>query len=200
MVTRVKICGLRDPSDAEWAIECGADYLGFVFEPSSPRFVGDMNWSPEWLDSVKAPRVAVFGEVSEQPSMRFDIVQAHAWPHWSGSESRLRFHVLRMGTLLGVDPPDFGEMSRTDKCLLDAYDARLHGGSGKVIDWDVAAMFVKEASVDVILAGGLTPDNVAEAIQKVRPYAVDVSSGVESSPGIKDHIKMRDFIQAAKGA
>ena len=72
------------------------------------------------------------------------------------------------------------------------------GGTGKTVDWDFAAEIVEVLPKPVILAGGLTPDNVGEAIRKVRPYAVDVSSGIESSPGVKDHAKMKDFIQAAK--
>lgn len=77
----------------------------------------------------------------------------------------------------------------------------MSGGTGERFDWNLASEIVRYfESAKIILAGGLTPDNVAEAIQKVRPYAVDVSSGVEVSPGVKDHIKMRDFIQAAKEA
>jgi phosphoribosylanthranilate isomerase len=99
---------------------------------------------------------------------------------------------------------DFRELYKRIKWirgwLVDAFHAARFGGTGETVDWDLAALVREQIGGPTILAGGLTPDNVAEAIRKVRPYAVDVSSGVEVSPGIKDPIKVRDFIQAAKGA
>jgi phosphoribosylanthranilate isomerase len=84
--------------------------------------------------------------------------------------------------------------------LLDAYNPTKFGGTGHRVDLLLAKEIVKESRIPVILAGGLTPDNVAEIIREVRPFGVDVSSGVEERPGVKDHVKMRDFIQAAQGA
>jgi phosphoribosylanthranilate isomerase len=84
--------------------------------------------------------------------------------------------------------------------LLDAYSENEYGGTGKRVDWELAATIVEKHGWPVILAGGLTPDNVAEAIRIVRPYAVDVSSGIESSPGIKDHGKMKAFVEAVRSA
>jgi len=84
--------------------------------------------------------------------------------------------------------------------MLDAYREDAYGGTGHQVDWDVAAEIVQRAERPVILAGGLTPDNICEAIQRVRPFMVDVSSGVEREPGLKDHAKLRDFVQAARQA
>lgn len=84
--------------------------------------------------------------------------------------------------------------------VLDAFSADGYGGTGKLVDWNDAALLVRRIKAPVILAGGLTPDNVAEAIRAVRPYAVDVSSGVERAPGEKDPVKVRDFVQAVRQA
>lgn len=187
-MTRIKICGLTRQEDAELAAELGADLLGFIFEPTSPRFVGDPDWSPEWLNRVDVPKVAVFGVATHEAPSAFDFVQAHTWQF----EPAHRFHVVRIGSEVEAPIPD------CDLILLDAYDRHAHGGTGKTIDWGIAAEFVCNCRKPVLMAGGLTPDNVAAAVEKVRPWGVDVSSGVESSPGIKDPAKLRDFFAAIR--
>jgi phosphoribosylanthranilate isomerase len=205
-VTKVKICGLVRPEDAEHAIESGANALGFVFEEGSPRYA---KTHLEVIQSLGpyAMTVAVFGRLHQAvlENSGCKVAQfetAHPWPPggmtsvitlrlqegWTSEEAVRR---LRQAESL---------IQNGDAILIDAYHPTLAGGTGHRVDWDLAAFIVESTRTPVILAGGLTPDNVAEAIQKVRPYAVDVSSGIESSPGIKDHLKMRDFIRAAKGA
>jgi len=196
-MTRVKICGLTNAADAEAAVDAGADALGFNFERSSPRFVGDGELP--WL-SVLPPfpvKIAVFGRV-DRPVTKglFDIIQGVEWNVFP-EPSPKRIHVVRLRP--GQTPEDVMEtLIHASMVLLDAYSPKAYGGTGEKVEWDLAAEIVKLSKIPVMLAGGLTPDNVAEAIQVVRPYAVDVASGVEEKPGIKDAVKMRDFVQAAR--
>ncbi|HWD37396.1 MAG TPA: phosphoribosylanthranilate isomerase [Fimbriimonas sp.] len=197
--TRVKICGLTNAADAEAAIDAGADALGFVFERKSPRFVGDGELP--WL-SVLPPfpvKVAVFGRV-DRPVARglFDIIQGVEWDVFP-EPSPKRIHVVRLRA--GQKAADVMQtVISASMVLIDSYSENRYGGTGKIVEWEVAAEIVRSSNLPVMLAGGLTPDNVAEAVQTVRPYAVDVSSGVEEKPGVKDEIKMRDFVQAVRGA
>jgi len=207
-LVRIKICGITRQGDAELAIELGADALGFVFEPLSPRFINpDTRF---WIGRIApyAHCVAVYGEKIDD--------------RWSGCNS---IQCIELSGVLHLEliPPVFkvvrprsadpavviGELKEwltrnpgrpIRGIVLDAFVDNAFGGTGARIDWDLAASLTRLSPKPVILAGGLTPDNVAEAIRTVRPYAVDVSSGVEVSPGIKDPVKMRDFIQAAKEA
>lgn len=183
-MTRVKICGITRVADAECAILEGADALGFVLEPSSPRYVADY---AALLDAATpfVSTVAVFGRFRIGEYGGFSVIQAFDPP------TRKDIKVVRDGKL-----PE-------DDCaavLLDTHDENALGGTGCVGDWDAAAELVKISQAPIILAGGLTPENVHEAIHKVRPYAVDVSSGVESKPGVKDHSRIKDFIQAVRDA
>lgn len=198
-MTKVKICGLTRAADAELAVELGADALGFVLEPSSPRRLDVQK--AEWLAGLPpfVPRVAVFGPIPHNAIFEpFHILQAIQFP----DEMRMRFKTIQSIRLKsGQTAEDFLELPRLGEAvLLDAHSDKAFGGTGKTIDWEVAAKIVDYSDRRVVLAGGLTPDNVTEAIRTVHPYAVDVSSGVETEPGIKDPGKMRDFIQAAKGA
>lgn len=189
----VKICGLREQADAELAAELGADLIGFIHEPTSKRFVG-AGFSPSWLAQIEVPKVAVYGPVTAPPEPAFSYIQAHTWPE-AWSDPRRRIVTYRVGS--GQPLPD---TSDADYVLLDAFDTHQHGGSGKVIDWDVAADLVAQLTVPVLLAGGLNPDNVAEAIRRVRPAGVDVSSGIEKAPGIKDSERLRAFVENARSA
>lgn len=195
----VKICGITRPSDAELAIEFGADALGFNHEPTSPRFLEETAW--KWIERLKpfTLKVAVFGKVRRGvPQGVFDFVQGCEWELFPMPFPK-RIHVIRLRP--GQKADDIIHQTvNASSILLDAYKDNSYGGTGHKVDWNLAAEIVARAERPVILAGGLTPDNVAEAVIRVRPYAVDVSSGIESGPGIKDPIKMRDFIQAAKSA
>lgn len=187
----VKICGLHRPEDVELAVTLGADLVGFVCEPSSPRFVGE-GWGPDWLFELPVPRVAVYGAVRKAPAA-FTFLQAHTWPSdWD--DPRPRLSVWRLGDPAGA--PTVDGIYR----LLDAYHPQQHGGSGEKIDWEEAARIVASSTSPVILAGGLTPENVAEAIRRVRPAGVDVSSGIEKAPGVKDPERLKAFIENAKSA
>lgn len=198
-MTRVKICGLTNAADSEMAIEAGADALGFNFERSSPRFIGDRELP--WL-SVLPPfpvKVAVFGRVDRPvPRGLFDIIQGVEWDVFP-EPSPKRIHVVRLRP--GQKAADVMEtVIHASMVQIDAYSPDAFGGTGERVDWELAAEIVRTAKMPVMLAGGLTPDNVADAIRAVRPYAVDVSSGVEEKKGIKDAHKVRDFIQAARSA
>jgi phosphoribosylanthranilate isomerase len=198
-MTRVKICGLTNAADAEAAVEAGADALGFVFERSSPRFVGDGELP--WL-SVLPPfpvKIAVFGRVDRPvPRGLFDIIQGVEWDVFP-EPSPKRIHVVRLRP--GQKSADvMDQVIHASMVLLDAFSPKAYGGTGEKVEWDLAADIVRHSKLPVMLAGGLTPDNVAEAIKEVRPYAVDVSSGVEEKLGVKDVIKMRDFVAAVKSA
>lgn len=195
----VKICGLTRAQDADLALGFGADALGFVHELSSPRCVGEEHY--QWIERLPplTPKVAVFGRVDRTvPLGIFDLVQGVEWQVYPVPFPK-RLHVLRLRK--GQRADDLVQQTvNAAAILLDAYREEAYGGTGHPVDWDLAAEIVQRAERPVILAGGLTPDNVAEAVRRVRPYAVDVSSGVETKPGLKDIAKLRDFIEAAKGA
>lgn len=197
---RVKICGLTNLRDARLAIEFGADALGFVHEPASPRYVGDE--PPKWVAELDPliPKVAVFGRVTRAVHRGlFDLVQAAEWDTLIHPSSH-RFHVLRLRP--GTRADDLVNQTVDAAALvLDAYREGVYGGTGETVDWDLAAEIVQRSARPVILAGGLTPENVAAAVRRVRPYAVDVSGGVEGpNKGFKDLERMKGFIDAARAA
>jgi phosphoribosylanthranilate isomerase len=198
-LTRIKICGLTRAADAEIAILEGADALGFIFERSSPRFVGDGELP--WVSALPPipVKVAVFGRVDRPVSRSlFDVIQGVEWDCFP-EPSPKRIHVIRPQP--GQSAKDvMSTMIHSTAVMLDAYAPNRFGGTGHRVDTGLAAEIVKESRIPVILAGGLTPENVGDIVQKVRPFAVDVSSGVEERPGVKDHVKIRDFIQAVQGA
>lgn len=194
-MTKIKICGLTRQQDAELALEFGADLLGFIFEPQSKRFVGE-RWAPDWLATLAAPKVAVFKTMREPASDLFDFHQAHEFLVQPSEEAR-RVHTIRLD-----DDVDVAMQLRAgDALLIDALDAKGLGGTGQTVDWNRAADFVARLpGVRVFLAGGLTPENVGKAIAAVRPWGVDVCSGTEANPGIKDPAKLRGFIEAVRAA
>ncbi len=180
------------------AIELGAHALGFIFEPSSKRFLPQV---PLWISELPpyVTRVAVFGlaPTAFVPPL-FHAVQGACWP--LGSKTHDAFH--RIATVPCGKETSMHEVldtaARADAILLDAQVEGQHGGTGKSIDWHFAAEVVKACAKPVILAGGLTPENVVEAIRTVKPYAVDVSSGVELEPGKKDSGKLKAFFAAVQ--
>jgi phosphoribosylanthranilate isomerase len=198
---RVKICGITNPDDALQAVACGADALGLVFFAKSPRCV-----SPEQAREIIArlpPLVTTVGLfVNEDPRTiravaarcRLDRVQLH------GDESPADCLLPPLRVLKALRVRDAESLARADEypadLLLDAWSDQVYGGSGRQFDWQLARALA--ARRPIILAGGLRPDNVAEAVAAVNPYAVDVSSGVERSPGRKDHEKVAEFIRRAR--
>jgi len=195
--TQVKICGLTRLADAELAVELGVDALGFNLEPSSRRSIHD---NPEALSIPDrlGPYVlcaAVLGPYRPAPP-QFHMIQCV--DDLPKSETRPRLKVVRVGPDETVETI-LARIGDRAAVLLDAFDTKMYGGTGRRVDWALAAEVVVRCQAKVILAGGLTPENVAAAIQWVRPYAVDVSGGVEAEIGVKDAGKLRAFVQAAKG-
>jgi phosphoribosylanthranilate isomerase len=198
-MTEVKICGLTRLDDAQAAADLGASFVGFVLWPDSPRAVS--------LDQVrtivaKLPATVTPVGVFVNPS-RDDVNRAAtvgikvAQIHGDATPGGLRGIEVIRAVHLAVGARDEIEPYVEDrKILLDTHDARRHGGTGRTIDWSRAKIVAQKRQV--FLAGGLTPDNVRQAIAEVRPFAVDVASGVESKPGVKDHDLLRRFIAAAK--
>jgi phosphoribosylanthranilate isomerase len=198
----VKVCGLTNVDDARLALEAGADYLGFVLYERSPRSV-----TREKLAGITAALgsearcIGVF--VNEEASTVNSIVrecglyaaQIHG-DESPGSFCASPFRVwraVRIQDRAAFPPPDSWA---ADRYVVDAAVPGLYGGTGAKADWEVAAIL--SDIYPVMLAGGLTPSNVADAITAVRPTGVDVASGVESEPGIKDPAKVRTFIEEAK--
>ena len=203
MSVKVKICGITNVEDAQAAVAAGADLLGFVFAEESPRRV-TVEQAAE-IARVVPPfvlRVGLFvnapPELVMEAMMRcgLQLLQFHGdeTPEYCrqfGAMSMKAFRVKDADSLRAL--PDYP----TDAWLLDAFVPGQRGGTGHSFNWDLAIEAMKLGK-PVFLAGGLTPENVADAVRKVQPYGVDVSSGVESAPGKKDHAKVRAFIEAAK--
>jgi len=201
----VKICGITSEVDAQAAVDAGADAIGFMFYEESPRFVT--------IEQAKAisgtlpphiMRVGVFVNADEVfinhalNECLLNILQFHGE---ETPEDCGRFPIMTIKAFRVQGPETLEVMQNysTAGFLLDAYSKDAFGGTGKTFNWDLAVQAQKLCR-PIFLGGGLTPDNVAEAVQKVEPFAVDVSSGVESEPGKKDALKMQTFIESAKGA
>jgi phosphoribosylanthranilate isomerase len=199
-MTAIKICGITRQADAELAASLGASLVGFVLWKNSPRAatLETVRQIAPALPKTVTP-VGVFVDPTADDVMAaadagIQMAQIH-----SEAPSFLRGVTIPIVRVvhLAIDRIDGVEPDIADDLvLLDAHDPLKHGGTGKTVDWRRAALIAK--SRRVILAGGLTPSNVRQAISEVRPYAVDVASGIESQPGIKDHDKLRAFIAAAK--
>ena len=200
---KVKICGITNLDDALVATELGADALGFVFADSPRRIVLDQVQEiaaglPPFVCKVGVFVDSGFEEIQRAISIgSLDLVQLH------GSEDPdlcrlLAPRVVKSFRVKDESVLDLLSRYEVRAYLFDTYNKVLKGGTGQVFDWDIAKRATEKGRI--ILSGGLNPDNVMQAVCDVRPYAVDVSSGVESRPGKKDHQKLRSFIQAAKGA
>jgi phosphoribosylanthranilate isomerase len=200
----VKICGITDPVDAEIAIESGADALGFNVFPDSPRFV-DLGRARPWIDALPADVARVLIDVNPSFTQAlawladetFHAVQLHGQA-WHPFVSRL---IETDSLIAAISVKDESSVSGLDwfsgfAFLFDGYRAGDFGGTGESFSWEI--LRGRRIAKPVILAGGLTPENIANAIRIVDPYAVDVATGVESKPGKKDRNKLRDFIAAAK--
>lgn len=207
-MTAIKICGITRAEDAELAVSLGVQALGFVLWPHSPRAIS-LHDASRIVHSLLplVTSVAVFvdptvDQAAEAIRAGFGVVQVHGTaPDWN-QVRRLTPRAVRAVRLANEDESAIdGIVPAVDDgatVLLDAYDPVRLGGTGQVIDWTRAARVA--ARRRVILAGGLTPANVSDAVRVVRPYGVDVASGVEASPGIKDAEKMRMFVDAVRSA
>ena len=199
---KVKVCGMTSLKDALVAVEVGADAVGFIFYKKSPRSVTMKTVReivlelPPFVDTV-----GVFvDETAEQINKiadycNLDIIQLH------GDESptfckKIRRKVIKAFRIKDMQSVKKLSSFQVSGFLLDTFSENLHGGTGEVFDWNLALPAKKFGPV--IMAGGLTPNNVQQAVRQIRPYGVDVCSGVESEPGIKDHKKVRAFLNNAK--
>ena len=203
MSVRVKICGITNLADAQVAVEAGADALGFNFYEKSPRYVPIA--AAAEISRALPPftlRVGVFVNPAGEQVQRalaecgLNLLQFHGD---EPPEFCTQFRLMSMKAFRIRDAGSLKELSkyRTDAWLLDAYASDAFGGTGEKFNWNLAIEAQKPGK-PVFLAGGLTPENVGAAVWQVHPFGVDVSSGVESSPGRKDRAKVRAFIKAAK--
>lgn len=192
----VKICGITRGEDAHAAVAAGARALGFVFWPESPRVVDP--YRARTIVATLPPFVTAVGLFVNQPLeyvrgvaslARLGAVQLHGDEPVAFAEA-IRHPVIKALTL--GDRIDAWPVRM--QVLLDAHDPAQRGGTGRAIDWTAAAAIA--AMRPILLAGGLTPQNVVDAVTRVRPFGIDVSSGVERSPGIKDHHKIKALFEA----
>jgi phosphoribosylanthranilate isomerase len=200
---RVKICGITCREDALMAVEAGVDALGFVFYEKSPRFVTPQKAAaiirdlPPFVQTVGLFVNEEAGQVNWSADFcGLDVVQLHGEeePEYCVEINRRvikAFRVQDSASLAGL------KRYQVAGYLLDAWSPLAHGGTGQTFEWDLARSVASTGRL--ILAGGLTPENVAEAVRTVAPYGVDVSSGVESTPGRKDPDKVIEFVRRAKG-
>jgi phosphoribosylanthranilate isomerase len=204
-MAKVKVCGMTNLPDAQQAADLGAWAIGLIHHPQSPRYV-----APDVAEEIGAAlkrQCEVAGvfvnspledvvEAAERENLTLLQFHGEEGPSFC-TEARRRtgakvIKAMRVTTAADIRA---AEAFRTDFHLFDAYRHGEHGGTGKSFDWELAAK--RRSQVPMILAGGLTPENVAGAIDQVHPFAVDVVSGVEAEPGTKDHAKVAAFLEAA---
>jgi phosphoribosylanthranilate isomerase len=203
MQVKVKICGITKIDDALAAVDFGADALGFVFFKGSPRYISYIEASKiiRRLPSFVTTIGVFFNEKPKQVGRilaltGIDVVQFHGdEPPEMCDIPRRVIKAIRVKNLESLDPLVHYK-DRVSAFLLDTFTPDLCGGTGQIFNWDIAT-YAKQFG-RIILSGGLTPDNIVQAIKQVRPYGVDVSSGIESEKGKKDHLKMRLFIERAR--
>lgn len=226
-MTRIKICGITNREDAEAALAYGADALGFIAVPESPRFVSPIDFgrlterrlfpaakvvvaqNPLAASEYAEDYLEIFIQYYEEAaSAEPSALHKRLW--YGGQQGYDRFVAEereRTGSILirsfrVADEATLDEIRRFDQPVmaihLDAYHKDKLGGSGETFNWDLAVEAKNLTGTPIVLSGGLTPENVQDAIEKVRPYAVDVASGVEAEPGRKDHGKLKAFIRAVR--
>lgn len=212
-MTNIKICGLTNLTDALVATEAGADLLGFILFPKSPRYV-----TPETIATIIPevrkvnPAIKTVGVFVNETADRIttvldqaglDYAQLHGdeTPEWFTSLNGRCYKALRPADAqeAATQAATFAPLSKLAGLhwMIDAYDPAAYGGTGKRADWQTAAQLAQQYP-GLLLAGGLTPENVVQAIAVVQPWGVDVASGVEAEPGRKDHAKVREFVEQVK--
>lgn len=204
--TRVKICGIRDAAGLRAAVEAGADAVGFVFVRKSPRYIRPKDaWElfremPPFFTTVG---LFVNASIDDYAHTERECPTDFGQLHGDESEQTVQACGPRLikairfdAATIEADLRRWSDIDEVDGILVDG----SAGGEGATLPWDLLAQAADACSKPLILAGGLTPENVGEAIRVVRPFAVDVSSGVESSPGVKDPARVRAFCAAVRGA
>jgi phosphoribosylanthranilate isomerase len=203
---KVKICGITNEADALFCAQSGADFLGFIFVPSSPRHVtpekaaaiaARLRETPNAPEIVGVFQDASVDSITEVRNVVFlDAVQLH------GSESDDDIRALGIPAIKTLHVrntvPDTHAAPNAAWLLFDTFDERRSGGTGRRFDWSLLAAY--ERSKPFFLSGGLTPENVVAAVSLVRPDAIDVASGVEASPGVKDHDKVARLFERVRRA
>ena len=207
-MTRVKICGITGPADARRAVDLGAWALGMIFWPESPRAC-----RPEEAELIGAElhrRTAITGvfvnatldEVARLADRcRLELLQLHGdeGPAYCREAARRTgCKVMKAARVRDAAQVQALKAFATDFHLLDAHSRRAPGGTGESFDWELARLH--PGAPPVVLSGGLTPDNVGQAIEQARPFAVDTASGTEAEPGRKDHAKLEAFFRAVEAA
>ena len=214
-MTIIKICGIKTLTDALNAIEAGADYLGFNFYPKSVRFIEKETCAE--ITSVlkrKHPHIKLVGVFVNSPveevkaileTCHLDLAQLHGdeTPEMLESFNGKAFKAIRLSASTSIDESVYPFLksvpeSASPALLIDAAVKGVYGGSGVTADWSAAAELAKK--YPLLLAGGLTSENVADAVRQVRPWGVDTASGVESAPGEKDAVKMSAFVNTVRVA
>lgn len=202
-----KICGLTKIADAEFAISSGVDAVGFISYPKSPRYISSNDVKKICADLRKSDvlKVGVFVNatievIESYISAGIDTIQLH------GDESEeFTLHCQNLKGIKevwkAIKPASIDELLDyvsypADKIVLDAFHKTLHGGTGLVVDQNIAEFAISQLSSPVILAGGLNPDNIAQIIRDVTPYGIDINSGVEISPGVKNHKLIKKMFEA----
>jgi phosphoribosylanthranilate isomerase len=203
-MTKVKVCGMTNLADAEHAVSHGAWAIGLIHHPDSPRYV-----QPDVAEQIGAAlkrRCEIGGvfvnstleevlDAAERENLTLLQFHGEEGPSFCVEAARRTgAKVIKAMRVTSAADVQAAEAFRTDFHLFDAYWHGIHGGTGQRFDWDLVAR--RRSKVPMILAGGLTPDNVAGAVEMVRPFAVDVVSGVEAEPGRKDHAKVEEFLEA----
>lgn len=202
MRTRIKICGITNPDDARAAVAAGADYLGIVLTESPRRISIEASRRIREAVPPETPLVGVFAEEPPdvvapiQAALNLAAVQVAGWLTRGGAVPCEVWHVLRTAAL---PQPETLPMIPLHTYLLDTHDPTRPGGTGRTADWDWARAAVN-AGLRLLVAGGLTPENVHDLIWDVRPFGVDASSGLERAPGRKDPAKMRAFVACVREA
>jgi len=199
MRTRVKICGITRRQDAEFSVEMGADALGLVFYPPSPRAV-TVAQAQEIITCLPPfiSLVALFVDAEPEEvkaclaALPIGILQFHGDESAEYCEQFNHPYMKALRMREGMDlKAEVGRYASASAILVDSYQPGVPGGTGQVFDWSL----ITDINMPLVLAGGLDAHNVAQAIEQVQPYAVDVSGGVEQAKGIKDNMKISDFMQ-----
>ena len=216
-MTWVKICGMTNLEDALVAVDAGADAVGFVFYERSPRYVtvetarAIVEKLPERVEKVGVfvgTTLEAIAEVSQR--CRLTVAQTYPRESLALTDDSLRDFPLRVIPAISAGEVDENEMSgfyvshdardRVVAVLVDSGNSERPGGTGEKFDWQEMAVLARGIGLRLVVAGGLTPENVAEAIGILRPWGVDVASGVEMRPGKKDPEKVREFVRAVREA
>lgn len=205
MRTRIKICGITCIEDAQFAVNCGVDALGFMFYEPSKRFI-DVESARKICRALPpcVTKVGVFVNASNeqvihtQEACGLDALQFHGEesPDWCRQFNAKTMKAFRVGEAKNLEAL---ELYDVDAWLVDSYQPGERGGTGHSFQWDLLTA-IKPYRKPLFLAGGLTPDNIGEAVREVQPFGVDVSSGVESAPGEKCPDKVASFVRAVQQA